>query len=1688
MSNQESGSVHQESESSSQESGSSSQESRPSYQESGSSSQESRPSYQESGSSYQESRSSYQESGSSTQESGSSYQESGSSTQGSESSNQQSGSSSQESRPSYQESGSSYQESRPSYQESRSSYQESGSSTQGSESSNQESRPSYQESGSSTQGSESSHQESGSSSQESDSSNQESGSVHQESESSSQESGSSSQESGSSSQESGSSSQESEFPPHNQQSINVSNSINIKNRTDKITEEDIKIITGSDKVGVDKNTEEIFDTDKEKKDKKTEGITGNDKERTDKKTEGITGNDKERTDKKTERIIETDKKIKEKNTEEIAGTDKERIEQNNEGIIYTDKERTDKKTEGITGNDKERTDKKTEGITGNDKERTDKKTEGITGNDKERTDKKKEGITGNNKERTDKNTEEIAGTDKERIEQNTEGIAGTDKERIDIKTERIVGTDKERIEKNTERIVGTDKERIEKNTERIVDTDKERIDIETEGITGNDKQITDKNTEGITGSDKQIIDKNTEGITGSDKQIIDKNTEVIIGNDKERADKKTERIIDEYKERTNEYTEEIISTDKEKININTERNNDNKRTDKNIGEISNNEEERTDKITEKNKDINLELTDKNAEEANDSDNKRKDKNTDKNKDTDKKRTDENHNDENISDKNIIDKYSEYEINNNQVNYNKSSNLIESDKEYTNKSLTEKIDIDQIKNKEMNSNNYIFDSSVIEDSKTEAEESSSNLSESVLIKNDNKSETNKNYSDSPKTGINNENTIINNIIPQNLSDITNMNTDNYSSINKGKNDTIDTDESSHDKMTNKPSCTDKSCSNENKDISSDLNQILNNSLTILNEAKKRTNISISFRQLSNFNNLNKEITFMFFGLVTTTYQSKTQFPISVNLIKINGEMEDFTREADCVLESTVETIEGYSVQADFKCTITGLEEEYYSLRFNHSDFISGIPNDEILLNPVLTEEAIKLRKIIDYSLQENKGEDQIPSSFISLNIKDNCENGKLIIEGTLNKAVNNKLKFDLPLTYPEGVSMLCSLTSFEAGPSSIICRVDREINSQQILIEQTTITNEGEQILVITGIISKKNMTCENGLLREVEEKLNIGISFRKVNNFTSNGKNEFSFVLEAILSEEYKIDYNFILSIIVLIGNNKVEKNSNCSLHNYLTKNKFILGYFKCITKVSNEEYININFNKTESITISPYNTNINGIFGLDKYKLSPLLDITADDDEPISFQPKELVKIEDCWKKGKFKIIGTFNGKFEEKTFEFPMSYPSVIIKCKVEEAEANKEVEIICKLQSEFKDIKSLVIEPRIITKKHKEILFIEKNIIKNIAMSCKNYNKIKFDKAKKNQKASFSFLTISNPSVNSGLVTNFFIGMVRKPNEKFAEITIPINAKYSRNSLRELDESETSVTCDIAIQKGTTVFYECELPSKPLEVSIDYDKVENIAGLQENVDQLNCTLDYSNRDNFDQINKIPIVNITNINYLDCNDYGTFTIEGIIEGRLNKHNFSAEIPFSYPDSISFCKIKSNYNNIIMECQNQEKFPVSAIIFDQTYIKDTEGNILFKLNNYIYQKQFSCEVGILDSNLIKKIVSEPTISSTTLSSSKTYLTTPSSSSTALPSTPRTLPKLPNKESPSKSNSNVIIIVIVIIIIIVFALIFIGIIILIKKKKLCTKKPLKDESISDINSMITISNNSYYDKYDNNNL
>ena len=47
--------------------------------------------------------------------------------------------------------------------------------------------------------------------------------------------------------------------------------------------------------------------------------------------------------------------------------------------------------------------------------------------------------------------------------------------------------------------------------------------------------------------------------------------------------------------------------------------------------------------------------------------------------------------------------------------------------------------------------------------------------------------------------------------------------------------------------------------------------------------------------------------------------------------MSSEIEEDEREATCVLKEDTTPEDGQPVQADFKCTISSLTEQYYSLR-------------------------------------------------------------------------------------------------------------------------------------------------------------------------------------------------------------------------------------------------------------------------------------------------------------------------------------------------------------------------------------------------------------------------------------------------------------------------------------------------------------------------------------------------------------------------------------------------------------------------------------------------------------------------------------------------------------------------------------------------------------------------------------
>ena len=492
------------------------------------------------------------------------------------------------------------------------------------------------------------------------------------------------------------------------------------------------------------------------------------------------------------------------------------------------------------------------------------------------------------------------------------------------------------------------------------------------------------------------------------------------------------------------------------------------------------------------------------------------------------------------------------------------------------------------------------------------------------------------------------------------------------------------------------------------------------------------------------------------------------------------------------------------------------------------------------------------------------------------------------------------------------------------------------------------------------------------------------------------------------------------MKINILIGGIKEEKTSVCTLQKDVEpeEGKQIQGDFKCEVRVEENEYTQINFNNSESITISPDNEEITGSSELEEENISPIatdiaineakvaqnntdnnltdlaecIDYYEEENKiyiPPSFQISSVENLDKCNTEGKFRIKGKFSSDINDQmTFMLPLTFPSSEVKCKVYETKAEEEVEIICKIQKGFKLVDTFVIEDRMIKKRHKEMIFIKnKNIPISESIECKDYNSIRLEKVKKKNKLNFSFLQLSKFKP-VGKKAGFFLGITRKNKVQFEPIKVSIKVKTIKrlNNLRELQNDGTlediSVNCNINITSETACGLDClsdDASGTPTSMELNTDDID-ITGVPDDADpsQLTNKLDYSNPDNLKLVDNLPIVNITSIDGSNCEQEGSYTIKGTIEsGNLSNYS-NVEIPFGFPDSSGLCDITVDNKEVTMKCQNKEKFDASSIILEPTVVQDSEGNHIFKLNNYYSnQKRFSCIISV--NSVILNKEGEPT-------------------------------------------------------------------------------------------------------------
>ena len=484
----------------------------------------------------------------------------------------------------------------------------------------------------------------------------------------------------------------------------------------------------------------------------------------------------------------------------------------------------------------------------------------------------------------------------------------------------------------------------------------------------------------------------------------------------------------------------------------------------------------------------------------------------------------------------------------------------------------------------------------------------------------------------------------------------------------------------------------------------------NELEIINCANSKLKIEeypITFRQVNKFRKLNNnKFSFFFTGLSQKNLYKGVKIQILVVFVKIgeNKKIEKRNqKEISCTLNSDVIPINGGYAQADFNCE-GELEDDSDSIEIISSNNVTGI-NDKLEdyeKNPKLTEEEIEktkntggIGKVIDYSLEANKL-DILPIIQILSLSKNKCDKGILKFKAKFSEDMNQKLDFEIPLSYPSS-SIKCSSPKTKANKEIFIdCKIQKEFNGiNEIFIEPTIIKKMNKEFLIVSKTYLKDigtiNCIDYNKKLLEDLQKKNEKYTFVQTNNFNIIN-NRILFNLIVFPSQKYEEKIKIIVIITKRITSlrnleeiNEIEENITCT-----KEQTNQLGNYICEGDNSNinnkDEIENFIIESNEMTGLSEINTNpietdesirkgrVTNFSNPEIIKLSvPMLTNTG----------LELYEYNEC-KEGVFTINGDLKSKevYEKgENAELNYLYPSGSgAICNFNETQINKKMNIEC------------------------------------------------------------------------------------------------------------------------------------------------------------------------------------------------------------------------------------------------------------------------------------------------------------------------------------------------------------------------------------------------------------------------
>ena len=186
---------------------------------------------------------------------------------------------------------------------------------------------------------------------------------------------------------------------------------------------------------------------------------------------------------------------------------------------------------------------------------------------------------------------------------------------------------------------------------------------------------------------------------------------------------------------------------------------------------------------------------------------------------------------------------------------------------------------------------------------------------------------------------------------------------------------------------------------------------------------------------------------------------------------------------------------------------------------------------------------------------------------------------------------------------------------------------------------------------------------------------------------------------------------------------------------------------------------------------------------------------------------------------------------------------------------------------------------------------------------------------------------------------------------------------------------------VKCDLieSLESDYAAGYNCanldNISDTPIAMKLITRSTDEIQGIPENADpdKLNYNIDYSNLANLEQIGNMSNAEINRITGENCSIDGQYIVYATLNKNENLLNKYSDVIFriSIPESISTCEVSIKGINVVMVCQNEDKFYNSTIIIERQTIQDSEGNELFFIEPYESSNEFACDISLLSHNTI---------------------------------------------------------------------------------------------------------------------